>query len=166
MEGNDADMPVLETQEPLLQKRIFSSLTWVDADMKQWRAFYKRQAHFLRYPIEFVDIMLRGVGQVVLMNNPITGLFILAGLFYAGWWVTLCGVLGLIVSTSTAFLCAINPAAIRDGLHGYNGFLVGLALGTFAEPENWLVFFPIIIMSPMTTVRICFLFLHYNILTL
>merc|ERR1712137_174099 len=132
------------------------ALAWIDSDMKPWREFYTKLPFFLYFPIEAIDVFFRGVGQVVLMNNSITGFFILVGLFYANWWIALCGAYGVIISTITAAICGFNPGAIRDGLHGYNGLLVGLALGTFAEPENYLVFIPILITAPFASVFLAF----------
>lgn len=121
--------------------------------MKGFRSFYKEKLPFYAsLPIEIVDLLLRGSGQVVLMNNSITGLFIIIGLFYANWWIAFCGCFGLILSTLTAFIFGFNFDAIRDGLHGYNGFLVGLALATFTESKNYLILFPIILTSSMSSV--------------
>ena len=46
--------------------------------------------------LDFVDYRLRGVGQVVFMNNPITGLLILIGLFVASAWLGTAAVIGLV----------------------------------------------------------------------
>jgi urea transporter len=35
--------------------------------------------------VEFSDWVLRGIGQVVFQNNPISGAVILAGIFYNSW---------------------------------------------------------------------------------
>ena len=48
--------------------------------------------------------------------------------------VALCGVLAVVVATLTAQWLRVDPASLRAGLYGYNGVLVGLALGTFIAP--------------------------------
>lgn len=48
-----------------------------------------------------VNILLRGIGQVVLQNNPFSGLVILIGLFVASWAAGGAALTGVIVSTST-----------------------------------------------------------------
>lgn len=85
--------------------------------------------------LDFVDYSLRGVGQVVFMNNPITGLAILVAMWIASAWLGFGGTLGLVVSTLTALILGMDRPAIRAGLYGFNGVLVGAALATFLGPE-------------------------------
>eukprot|EP00026_Physarum_polycephalum_P006079 Phypoly_transcript_06120.p1 GENE.Phypoly_transcript_06120~~Phypoly_transcript_06120.p1 ORF type:complete len:546 (+),score=77.49 Phypoly_transcript_06120:117-1754(+) len=91
-----------------------------------------------KYPIvDFVDYNLRGSGQVIFCNNSITGLFILGAIFLGAPWIGTCATIGLVASTSTALLLSFNKGAIRAGLFGYNGVLVGAALGTFLGNGTW-----------------------------
>jgi urea transporter len=83
----------------------------------------------------FVDSCLRGVGQVCFMNNPLTGLFILAGMWIAEPWLGFAGVLGLVVSTLSAIAIGLDRDAIRAGLYGFNGVLVGAGLSLFLQPD-------------------------------
>jgi urea transporter len=94
--------------------------------------------------LRFLDINLRGIGQVMLQNNPLTGALFLAaiawGAFAAGApEVLFGGLLALLTSTFTAMWLRVDPEALRDGLYGYNAVLVGLALPTFlqASPMLW-----------------------------
>ncbi|OWV97185.1 urea transporter [Rhizobium sp. R693] len=84
----------------------------------------------------FVDWSLRGIGQVVFQNNPVSGLVILAALFYNSWIYGLICVLGVVASTATAIVLRADSGLIRDGLYGFNGALVGLALLAFTS-ENF-----------------------------
>ena len=95
--------------------------------------------------LRFVDINLRGIGQVMFQDNPLSGLlFLLAiawGSFAAGMpQVAVGGVLALVAGTLTAQWLRVEPAALGAGLYGYNAFLVGLCLGTFlaVTPMWWL----------------------------
>ena len=94
----------------------------------------------LRSPaLRFADIGLRGFGQVMFQDNPVTGIFFLAaiawGSIVAGVpHVLLAGVLGVVASTLTAIWREGDTEALRAGLYGYNGVLVGLALATFFAP--------------------------------
>jgi hypothetical protein len=54
--------------------------------------------------LDFVDYNLRGVGQVVFMNNPITGLLILTGLWLTSAWLGFAATVGLVASTGTALV--------------------------------------------------------------
>ena len=68
--------------------------------------------HTERTPaLDFVDYCLRGVGQVCFMNNPITGLAILVGMFVAEAWLGFAGALGLVVSTLTAIVIGMDRGA-------------------------------------------------------
>ncbi|MFT4039535.1 MAG: urea transporter [Thermomicrobiales bacterium] len=76
----------------------------------------------------FVDQLLRGIGQVMLQNSPLTGLLFLIGLFVGGWQFGVYGLLGTASSTLAARWLGVPASAIQAGLYGYNGTLVGVAL--------------------------------------
>lgn len=89
--------------------------------------------------LRFIDMNLRGVGQVMFQDNPLSGLLFLAaiawGAIAAGAApVLIAGVLGVVVATATGIWLAQDEAALKAGLYGYNGALVGLALATFLAP--------------------------------
>jgi urea transporter len=89
--------------------------------------------------LRFVDINLRGIGQVMFQDNPLTGALFLAAIGWGSYaagvpQVALCGVLALVVATLTAQWLRVDQASLRAGLYGYNGVLVGLALATFIAP--------------------------------
>jgi urea transporter len=93
--------------------------------------------------LRFLDINLRGIGQVMFQNNPLTGaLFLIAiawGSYAAGVpQVAIAGVLALVVSTLTAQWLRVDKESLYSGLYGYNGVLVGLALATFLAPSALL----------------------------
>lgn len=52
--------------------------------------------------VQLVDWILRGTSQVMFVNNPLSGLFILVGLFIQKPWWMLMGCAGSVVSTLTA----------------------------------------------------------------
>lgn len=79
--------------------------------------------------------LLRGVGQVIFQENPLTGLLILFGLGYYYPNILLMGSIALLVSTLTAYLIGCSREEISKGLWGFNGFLVGLGVGTFFLPS-------------------------------
>ena len=86
--------------------------------------------------LSFFDWCLRGIGQVVFQNNPLSGLVILAALAFNSWIYAAICLIGVIASTGTAILLKADRALIRDGLFGFNGALVGLALVAFTS-ENF-----------------------------
>lgn len=83
----------------------------------------------------FVDWTLRGVSQVVFQNNPFVGLVILVGLLVNSWIYAAICVVGVVASTLTAIVLKADKALIRDGLFGFNGALVALALVAFTSED-------------------------------
>jgi urea transporter len=82
---------------------------------------------------EVGDSTLRGIGQVVLQNNPWTGLVILVGIYVnSPIYGTLC-LLGALLATVTALVVGADRGAIRAGLHGFNGALVAIALDAYTS---------------------------------
>lgn len=89
--------------------------------------------------IGFADALLRGTGQVMFQNNPLTGLLFLVGIFVNSWLLGLTALLGLVASTLAALLLGIDRALVRAGLFGFNGILVGIGLAFFLEPDPYLI---------------------------
>lgn len=54
--------------------------------------------------IQFIDWVLRGISQVMFVNNPLSGLVVVAGFLVQNPWWTLTGCLGTMVSTLTALI--------------------------------------------------------------
>lgn len=84
--------------------------------------------------LEFLDTVLRGVGQVMLQNNSYAGLLFLVGIFYNSALFGAAVLVGAGVSTATAKLLAADRSQVRDGLYGFNGALVAVALLYFLQP--------------------------------
>ena len=105
-----------------------------------WNALVERSA-----AIRFVDINLRGIGQVMFQNNPLTGLLFLAGVTWgavAGGHavIAVSAVVATVISTITAMLLRADEKSLRTGLYGFNGVLVGCAVPTFvAAPNMWVL---------------------------
>ncbi|MDM0014554.1 urea transporter [Variovorax sp. J22P168] len=83
----------------------------------------------------FIDWALRGVGQVVFQNNPLSGLVIVGAIFYNSWVYGTILVIGVIVGTATACLLQADRSLIRNGLFGFNSALVGVALVAFTSED-------------------------------
>jgi urea transporter len=98
-----------------------------------------------------VDTLLRGTGQVMFQNNPLTGLLFLAGIFVNSGKLGGLGILGLATSTLTAYLLGADRALIRNGLFGFNGILVGIGLAFFLQYDGLLVVY-IIVGGALSTV--------------
>lgn len=103
--------------------------------------------------VGFVDTLLRGTGQVMFQNNPITGLLFLIGIFYNSYQLGIAGVIGLLASTVAALILGADRTFIRAGLFGFNGILTGIGLAFYIQP-GWspvLVVY-IIVASVLSTI--------------
>ena len=83
----------------------------------------------------FVDWMLRGIAQVVFQNNPLSGAIILAAIFYNSWIYGVACLIGTMISTATAIVLKAEKDLIKDGLFGFNGALVAVALVAYTSPD-------------------------------
>lgn len=81
----------------------------------------------------FLFALSRGFGQVMFQNNVLSGLLMFAGLLINSWSVALLALLGNLIGAATAYLCKYDRDAINDGLYGFNGTLVGIAIGVFLQ---------------------------------
>ncbi|XP_041826581.1 urea transporter 1-like isoform X2 [Melanotaenia boesemani] len=102
-------------------------------DMQQCAEWVKRQI----VVIQLLDCILRGIAQVMFVNNPLSGLLIVVGLFLQNPWWGLNGLLGTVGSTVSAILLRQNREAVLAGLHGYNGTLVGMLMAIFSAKGDW-----------------------------
>jgi len=90
--------------------------------------------------VGFGDFTLRGAGQVMFQNNPVTGLLFLLGITWGAFaehlpQVAIGAWLAVIVSSLTAVVLRLDKVSMRSGLYGYNGVLVGCAVPTFLHND-------------------------------
>lgn len=64
-------------------------------------------------------------------NSALSGALMLTGIALGSWRAALLAVAGNMVGNLTAWVCRYPAQDIRDGLHGFNGTLVGIAVGVF-----------------------------------
>ena len=83
----------------------------------------------------FVSRVLRGLGQVMLQNNPITGLLFLLGIALNAPIFAAAALLGAAVGTLSAQLLGVQVSDLTQGLWGFNGALCGIALLYFLQPS-------------------------------
>ena len=104
----------------------------------------------------FIDECLRGAGQVIFQNNPLTGLFFLAAI----WWgaavagqieVAIGATIATMIATATAIILKTDQTSLREGLFGFNGILLGAAVPTFLG-NNWEMWLLLILGSAIVTV--------------
>jgi urea transporter len=106
---------------------------------KVWTDLAKKNAL-----VGYFDLTLRGASQVFFQNNPLTGLIMLAAIFWGAYSagnlnVAFGAVVGLIVSTFMAIWLSVDRTSLEQGLFGFNGILIGVAVATFLanHPLMW-----------------------------
>ena len=95
-------------------------------------------------PVNFVRIVLRGIGQVMFQDHAGTGLLFLAGIAIASPFMAVGALMGAVIGPVTATLAGFDREEIRIGIYGFNPVLVGTAMLFFLQPKTmtWvLVFF-------------------------
>lgn len=102
--------------------------------------------------MNIVKILLRNISQVLLLENAITGLCILVGLFIGSWKVGLMALLGSIIALLLAKWTNYSEAEIEAGLAGFNPVLTAIALTLFLVPKWYslvIVLLAVIITMPI-----------------
>jgi len=106
--------------------------------------------------LDFINATLRGISQVIFVNNPLSGLLILAAMFIQSPWLGGMSLVGTASATLMAIALKANRGAIQNGIFGLNGMLVGAAMAFFGAFGNgaWNPVWAIaaIILSALTAV--------------
>lgn len=75
--------------------------------------------------------LFRGIGQVMLQENALSGLLMTIGIACSSWTLALLALIGCATGMLTAQILRYDPEDIRRGLYGFNGTLTGIATGVF-----------------------------------
>lgn len=84
-----------------------------------------------------IEVILKNIAQVLLINNKWTGLFVLVGLFVANWKVGLSAIIASIISYILAPYMNYSKEEIENGLAGFSPVLTAIALVLFLG-NNWM----------------------------
>uniref|UniRef100_A0A8C9NUY8 Urea transporter n=1 Tax=Serinus canaria TaxID=9135 RepID=A0A8C9NUY8_SERCA len=124
---------------------IHHSFGYLTGEMNEYGEWMKSKPLM----VQLVDWILRGTSQVMFVNNPLSGLIILVGLFIQSPWWMLTGCTGTTVSTLTALALSQDRSTIAAGLHGYNGILVGLLMAVYSDKGDyyWWLLPPVAVIS-------------------
>jgi urea transporter len=79
--------------------------------------------------------LLRSLGQIVLQPNACTGACLLAAWLVCDLRLACAALIGAIAANIGAMLAGYHEGDTRDGLHGFNGALAGLAAFTFIADD-------------------------------
>eukprot|EP00299_Pterocystis_sp_00344_P002437 c12749_g1_i1.p1 GENE.c12749_g1_i1~~c12749_g1_i1.p1 ORF type:complete len:416 (+),score=83.40 c12749_g1_i1:48-1295(+) len=82
-------------------------------------------------PMNFQDVMLstlRGVSQVYLNNNAVSGFFLLLGMMFCSRISAVASFVGSLIGVGTAQFMGVEHDQIREGIWGYCGALAALSI--------------------------------------
>lgn len=99
----------------------------------------------------FISTLLKGLGQIMLQENVLTGLLFLIGIFYGSIYMGIGAILSVFCGTMTAKLLRYKDEEIQQGLYGFSAALVGVALPFYFEPVL-AVWIAVIIGSALATI--------------
>ncbi|KWH62276.1 urea transporter [Burkholderia anthina] len=80
-------------------------------------------------------ILLRGIGQIVLQANALTGTLLLAALALTDLRLASAALVGSAAASMTAVLTGAERRDVEQGLHGFNGALAALIAVLFAPGQ-------------------------------
>ncbi|MBX2962633.1 MAG: urea transporter [Cyclobacteriaceae bacterium] len=93
---------------------------------------------------------LKGIGQIMLQDNSLTGILFLIGILINSPIMALGTVVGTVVSTLGAKLLKYDENDIQNGLYGFNGALVGISMLVFFK-SDLMVWGGIVLLSFVST---------------
>lgn len=102
----------------------------------------KRNKKFLKegelFP--FLLASIKGISQIMLIENAITGIIILLAITLASPFLGSITFISVMIGTLIAKIGGADKQAVNAGLFGYNSALTGLALSLFLDgPYNWII---------------------------
>lgn len=89
---------------------------------------------------DWANASLKNISQVILIENPLSGLLILAGIAVSSWELGLIALIAALIATATAQFLKADPELTRHGLLGFNSILTGMAMYLFMTgPNKWWI---------------------------
>lgn len=86
--------------------------------------------------MQFIKIVLVGIGQIFLQENGLSGLIICIAMFFSHWTLGVACFLGSLIGTLTARGLNYPISQIQQGLYGFNGSLAFMCvMFTFGEQD-------------------------------
>lgn len=87
-----------------------------------------------------ISVSLKGISQVILIENPVSGLIILIAITIANYRLGIMALLSALIGTSVGYGAGADKSIVEKGLFGYNSVLIGLSLSSFLTGNTrWVV---------------------------
>lgn len=95
------------------------------------------QAPLVLGGMDILLVLLKNVSQVFLLDNPVSGILIVIGIFFEDWKAGIAAILGSIVALVFAWLFGASHHAIVNGLYGFSPVLTAIACGVIFLKPGW-----------------------------
>ena len=76
---------------------------------------------------------LRSVSQVIFINHPLSGALLLLAFWLSSPWMAGWALVGMTAANGVSHWMRLSPELRNQGIHGFNGVLVGCATATLAN---------------------------------
>jgi len=83
--------------------------------------------------------LIKGIGEVFIIDSLLTGSLILVGLFWAGWRFGVYAIIGAFVSWLTAYFMGVDSQSLNLGLYNYNAVLTIIAVSLVYGQKRLLI---------------------------
>ncbi|WP_231687888.1 urea transporter [Bacillus sp. FJAT-27251] len=88
----------------------------------------------------FLSAALKGISQVMLIENALSGLIILLAITTFSYTLGIIALLSALIGTLIGKIGGMERETINQGLLGYNSVLTGMALALFLTgPNDWII---------------------------
>ncbi len=87
-------------------------------------------------PINLLNGLVDGVGQVYFQSNIWAGILILLGIFWGGWRIGIYAVLGTLIGWISALIFGAEHSLMNLGLYGYNAVLTIIAISAIFDNDR------------------------------
>jgi len=93
----------------------------------------------------------KGIGQIMLQENFITGILFSIGILIGDFWMGVAVILASLVATLLATFLQYPTDAVLEGLYGFNAALVGAAALLFLKSDHWITWLIVILGAVLAT---------------
>lgn len=94
----------------------------------------------MKRAFDFMTVSLKGISQVILIENAITGALILLAIMISSFSLGVIALLSSMIGTLLGKLGGADQEIVQRGLFGFNSVLSGMALYLFLTgPYHWLL---------------------------
>jgi urea transporter len=88
----------------------------------------------------FIVSSLKGISQVILIENAVSGFIILIAITIASYSLGIISLFSVMIGTLIGKLGRADEESVRQGLFGYNSLLTGMALSLFLRGDDrWII---------------------------